>query len=170
MTESARVGLKGSFDPQQHLAHLFHTYIHDPLEPKVDEVERLVYELISRQMELEEQNRELHEKQHHLEAYRDRYIDLYDFAPLGYATFDEEGFVQEINLAGAQLLGLERVSITGYSFSDYVAEKDKQTFLDHLRDCVKERREVTSELQLASKDNRSITVQLHSIPIEGPAG
>ena len=39
--------------------------------------------------------------QHQLEDYRDRYIDLYDFVPLGYTSLDEDGYIQEINLAGA---------------------------------------------------------------------
>ena len=77
-------------------------------------------------------NKELQETQRRLEAYRDRYIDLYDFAPLGYVTLDEDGYIQEINLAGAALLGRDRTELTGYPLSDYVSEQDKQLFLAHL--------------------------------------
>ena len=82
-----------------------------------------------------------------MEDYRDRYIDLYDFAPLGYASLDADGYIQEINLAGAQLLGLDRNALTGYAFGDYVAEEDRKTFLEHLATCVRELREVTCELR-----------------------
>lgn len=140
----------------------------DPQSPSLEEVHRLVYELALRQSELEQQNEELRKTRQRLEAYRDRYIDLYDFAPLGYATLDEDGFVQEINLAGAKLLGAPREALTGYPFSDYVVTDDRKTFLDHIQQCVKQRLEVTSELWLVVQGGETIAVQLHSIPIEGP--
>ena len=121
-----------------------------------------------RQSELERQNEELRATQRHLEAYRDRYVDLYDFAPLGYVTLDEDGYVQEINLAGAKLLDADRDGLTGYAFADYVAKENQEAFLEHLAQCVRERREVTSELHLVTQSGQSITVQLRSIPIAGP--
>ena len=70
-----------------------------------------------------------------LEAYRDRYVDLYDFAPLGYVTLDEEGYIQEINLAGAKLLGGELAELVGYPFADYVVAPDQAAFLEHIQKC-----------------------------------
>jgi len=119
--------------------------------------------------ELEAKNKELQETQRRLEAYRDRYVDLYDFAPLGYVTLDEEGYVQEINLAGAQLLNADRDVLTGYPFSQHVAKEDMPVFLDHLRKCVDGQCEMTSELRLAARGGRLITVQLRSIPVKGLA-
>ena len=148
------------------IAQLFNRYIHDPLAPQPEEVQNLVAELAKHQDELAEQNRQLLEAQQFLEAYRDLYIDLYDFAPLGYATLDEDGYVQEINLAGANMLGADRDAITGHAFSDFVVEEDREAFLNHVRQCASERREVTSESRLVTKDNVPITVQLHSIPIK----
>jgi PAS domain S-box-containing protein len=143
-------------------------YVSDPGAPRPDEVQRLVSELEIRQLELEAQNQALREAQRKLEAYRDRYVDLYDFAPLGYATLDEDGYLQEINLAGAKMLGEDRDTITGYAFSDYVAKEDREVFQDHVRECTVERREVTCELRLVTKEGQSIAVQLRSMPIEGP--
>ena len=143
-------------------------HIKDIQTPSQDEVRRLVYEIELRESQLEQQNEELHKIQQRLEAYKDRYVDLYDFAPLGYATLDGDGYLQEINLAGAKLLGAERAALTGYLFGEYVAKDDQNAFLDHVRECVRERREVTSELRLVAVGGRPITVQLRSIPIEGP--
>jgi len=142
--------------------------IKDLQSPSPEEVHRLVYDLELRQSELERQNEELRTSKRHLEAYRDRYVDLYDFAPLGYATLDQDGYVQEVNLAGARMLGAERDAITGHAFADHVAKGDQKAFLDHVRQCAVERRKVTSELRLVGKGVQSIAVQLHSIPIEGP--
>ena len=135
--------------------------------PAMEDVRQLLDEIARRQSELEQQNEQLRKTQQQLEAYRDRYVNLYDFAPLGYATFDKDGFVQEINLAGAKLLARDRDALTGYAFTDYVAEEDRQAFLEHLGQCAGQRREVTSELRLVSAGGQAIAAQFHSIPIAG---
>jgi PAS domain S-box-containing protein len=135
----------------------------------MEEVQRLLHEIEMHQAELERQNEELRKTQKSLEAYKDRYVDLYDFAPLGYVTLDKDGYVQEINLAGAKMLDADRDSLTGFMFAEYVAGEDQRAFAAHLEQCAEGRREVTSELRLVGKSGRSITAQLHSIPIEGPA-
>jgi PAS domain S-box-containing protein len=134
----------------------------------MEEIQRLLHEIEVRQSELEQENESLRATQRHLEAYRDRYVDLYDFAPLGYVTLDEDGYVQEINLAGAKLLDADREGLTGYAFSDHVAEESRETFQEHLTQCVRDRREMTSELHLQTRNGQSLTVQLRSIPIVGP--
>jgi len=153
---------------ERKVEQLLRAQIKDLQSPSPEDVYRLAYEFEVRQSELEEQNEELRRTLKHLEAYRDRYVDLYDFAPLGYATLDQDGYLQEINLAGAKLLAVDRAKLTGYPFSNYVAKEDRQAFLDHVRQCVSQRREVTSELRLAGEGGRLIAVQLRSIPIEGP--
>jgi PAS domain S-box-containing protein len=133
----------------------------------MEEVHRLLREIEARQIELERENEELRTSQRQLEAYRDRYIDLYDFAPLGYVTLDEDGYVQEINLAGAKLLEADRDGLTGYAFAEYVATDHQATFKEHVAQCVHERREVTTELHLVSRNGLAIAAQLHSIPVAG---
>lgn len=139
------------------------------LEALEEEVQHLLREAALRERELEQQNEQLRKTQRDLEAYRDRYIDLYDRAPLGYVTLDDDGYVQEVNLAGASLLGVARDVLIGYALGDYLAEDDREAFLNHVRQCAGERREVTSELRLVSKSGQTITTQFHSVPIEGPA-
>jgi PAS domain-containing protein len=51
-----------------------------------------------------------------LEESRNRYAALYDFAPVGYVTFDHKGCIQEINLTGASLIG------TYYAASHYLSQ------------------------------------------------
>ena len=40
-----------------------------------------------------------------LEAAIQRYVDLFEFAPIAYVSFDRVGRIEEINLAAVQLLG-----------------------------------------------------------------
>jgi len=147
---------------------LLRTHIHDRRSPAFEEVRELVYELEQGRNELELQNQELAKVQQRLEAYRDRYVDLYDFAPLGYVTLDEDGYVQETNLAGTKLLGADRDGLIGYPFLRYVAQEDGDAFLEHLHNCVGRRQEVVSEMTLVANDGRPIAVQLRSIPISEP--
>lgn len=121
-------------------------------------------ELVHRQRtELDAQNQRLRQ-------YRDRYVDLYDSAPVGYATLDGGGHIREINLTGARMLNADRDSLAGYPFVDCVAKEDQKAFLDHVRQCVQEHREATADLALVAREGHSVIVQLRSVPGDGPEG
>src|SRR6187401_600366 len=95
----------------------------------------LVHELKVHQEELSAQNHQLIETQNALEESRDRYVDLYDFAPIGYMTINPGGMIREINLTGAALLGRERGHVVGLPFNSFVVSNHKPVFSDHLRHC-----------------------------------
>jgi len=66
-----------------------------------DATEHVVQELHAQRIELEMQNRALREARQALEESRDRYAQLYDFAPVGYVTLDRAHCIAELNLTGA---------------------------------------------------------------------
>src|ERR1035441_2711786 len=76
--------------------------------PSEIDARALVHELQVHQIELEMQNEELDRAQAQTQEALDKYIDLFDFAPLGYFRLTQEGVIREANLAGAALLGLDR--------------------------------------------------------------
>ena len=90
--------------------------------------ERLVHDLRAHEFELELQNEQLRRAQAELSASRERYMDLYDFAPVGYFTLDRFGSILEANLTGAKLLGAERSTLVGGRFGHYVALSDRDRF------------------------------------------
>src|SRR5262245_18505555 len=77
-----------------------------------DEALVLLHELRVHQIELEMQNEELQNVHELLERARQRYFELFDFAPVGYLTLDERGDILEINLAGTSLLHSNRQLLT----------------------------------------------------------
>jgi PAS domain S-box-containing protein len=85
--------------------------------------EELVHELQLHQTKLEMQNEELRQVQVELEKSRDRYVDLYDFAPVGYFTLTRDAMIAEINLVGAKLLGVERKELLLRHFAHFVSEE-----------------------------------------------
>jgi PAS domain S-box-containing protein len=128
-----------------------------------DEREQLLHELQVNQIELEMQNQELRETQQLLEETGNLYADLYDFAPVGYISFNDNGFIQEINLTGATLLGKERSRLINMPFAAYVTPSDLEKFRDHLSNCRQAMEKVTTEIGLIVKENAFIQVQLSSV-------
>lgn len=80
------------------------------------------------QQELESKIEELRRSQLELEASRNKYAFLYDFAPVGYFTFDGDGGIRSVNLTGARLLGLAPEDLIAERFETFVAEEDRFLF------------------------------------------
>ncbi|MBW8781218.1 MAG: PAS domain S-box protein [Verrucomicrobia bacterium] len=89
---------------------------------------RMLHELQVHQIELELQNEELQQAKQAVDANLDRYTDLYDFAPVGYFSIDENGTVLEANLTGAALLGVERSQLAKRRFQVFMAPQSQATF------------------------------------------
>jgi PAS domain S-box-containing protein len=92
---------------------------------------------------------------------RGRYVDLYDFAPVAYCTFDREGVVLEINLTGAALLGHERARIIGQPFLALVRCEQPDAFVTHIRTSLESASSVSNEITF-STDRGALEVQLVS--------
>ncbi|MBD3239382.1 MAG: PAS domain S-box protein, partial [Chitinivibrionales bacterium] len=78
-----------------------------------EEIKQLVHELQVHQVELQMMNEELLGAQAELANARDRYVDLYESAPVGYLTVDENMKIRECNRAAATLLGVTAEQVVG---------------------------------------------------------
>ncbi len=85
------------------------------------DIEKLVHELQIHQIELQIQNDELRRIEQELTESREKYSDLYDFAPVGYVTCDSQGKILEVNLTACSLLGVERHKLLHKPFHPFVA-------------------------------------------------
>jgi PAS domain S-box-containing protein len=110
--------------------------------------ERLFHELEVHQIELEMQNAELRQVRDELEASLENYTDLYDFAPAGYFTLATSGTIRQVNLTGAQFVGLERSRLVGWSFAQLVSPAQRPAVTSFLKQV------------FAGQDNLSIDVEL----------
>src|SRR5579859_7178983 len=79
----------------------------DPKNVPYD-IQLLLHELDVHQVELQMQNEQLRRAQAEIEVARDRYLELYNFAPIGYLTINSQGVILEANLTFAQMLGVDR--------------------------------------------------------------
>src|SRR5438876_5775845 len=98
-----------------------------------------------------------------LEAAIQRFVDLYDFAPIAYVSFDRAGRIEEANLAATELLREPRDLLIGRPFAFYVADLD--SFLQHLLYCRNSQQQVETELQLKPRKGERMPAQLLSKPI-----
>lgn len=96
-----------------------------PPKSTAQTVEILMHELMVHKVELEMQNEELRRSNNSIEDSRDRYVDFYEFAPVGYITLSRDGLIREINLTGCVMIGVERFRIISRRLSSYVAPHDK---------------------------------------------
>ncbi len=128
--------------------------------PGNDELQSLLHDLQVHQIELEMQNRELSETQQQLEEARDRYADLYDFAPVCYVSFDAKGCIQEINLTGTAMLGQERTRLIGKPFSLWLTKESTRLFFKHLHQTQQGGRVEKQELQLKLENGLLLDVRL----------
>ncbi len=133
--------------------------------------EALLHELQVHQIELEMQNEALRQSQEALEASRDRYVDLYEFAPLGYLTLSTAGQILRINLTGAAFLGEERGKLAGRWLSRYVVTEDRDAWARCLQSMVHQGGKQSCELGLARGDGSVSAVFLEGgISGSGPDG
>ncbi len=98
-----------------------------------------------------------------LEAAIQRFVDLYDFAPIAYVSFDRAGRIEEANLAATDLLGDPRDLLIGRPFAFYVGDLD--LFLRHLLYCRTSQQQVETELELKPRKGERIPALLCSKPI-----
>lgn len=132
-----------------------------------EELPQILHELRVHQIELELQNDELRQTQNNLELAQKKYFELYNFAPICYLTFDDQGRVLEINLTGTQLVRRERKYLINKPFIVYVVTEHHSVFLSHLDYIFATKSHSTCELSLQLPDrNQSIQVQLDSIPVQ----
>jgi PAS domain S-box-containing protein len=96
------------------------------------EVQRLLHDLEVHQIELEMQNSELRQAREETELLLEQYTGLYDFAPVGYFTLNQDGGISASNLAGATLLGVERSRLIGRSFVPFITPQDRPAFTSFL--------------------------------------
>jgi len=139
--------------------------------PLIDSVERtpeeLLHELQVHQVELEMQNEELRRAHAALEESHDRYMDLYDFAPVGYLLLTQDGLIEEINLTASKLLGESRRELLNHhrSFATFVIPADADRWYLFFSTIMKRNGRKRIELTLRRCDDTEFPVQLDCLRV-----
>ena len=128
------------------------------LKTQSKEVAELIHNLRVHQIELEIQNEELRKAQVKLEDSRRKYFELYNFVSDGYFTLNKNGLILEVNLAGASLLGVERLKLINTSFIKYIDPEYRNEFHLHCMRVMETAEKQTTEIKLLKNDKSSFYV------------
>jgi len=110
--------------------------------------------------ELEMQNEELRRVQGELEETRDRYIDLYDHAPIGFFTLTRDGLISEANLTFTELLCVDRNRLLNSRFDSFIAAIDQDRWYLHLLKVKRHLGQSVCELLVHREDGSTFYAQL----------
>jgi len=94
------------------------------------DVKKLMHELQVHQIELEMQNEELHQAYETAETALKKYTMLYDFAPMGCFTLENDGSICDLNFTGAEMLGDKRFSLVNSNFKLFISKDSQSVFND----------------------------------------
>jgi len=134
-----------------------------PLPRTGEETQRLVHELEVHQIELELQNAELCQARDEMAMMLDKYTDLFDFAPIGYFTLRRDGAISAVNLAGASLLGIERIRLLGKRFGLFTTKEYRTAFADFLEKVFISSAKETCELLLLKEGTPPLFVLIEGL-------
>ena len=126
------------------------------------ELQRLQHELEVHQIELEMQNEELRAIRAELETNVERYTDLFDFAPVGYFTLTADGKINQVNLTGTKLIGVERAQLLGRRLQSLFDEQDRTVFGGVLRQLFASGSRQSCEVRLLESAGRQRAVGLEA--------
>lgn len=98
---------------------------------------KFLHELQVHQVELDLQYDELERNRGELSAVLDRFVGLYDLAPVGLLSVDRDGKIQETNLTCADLLGVHQSALDHHPLESFIAGESRvalRVLLQHLAD------------------------------------
>jgi PAS domain S-box-containing protein len=98
------------------------------IDQAFEELQTSLEELHVAQEELTQQNEELMLTRNELEAERQRYHSLFEFAPDGYLVTSIDGIILEANRAAADMLAVAQRFILRKPFINFIAETERKDF------------------------------------------
>ena len=103
-------------------------------------------------IELEMQNEELQRVGLENELSKDKYMKLYDFAPVGFLTCGTNGLILEVNRTGAALFRAEKNHLMGKVFTSFVAAEHQPMFSAYCKSLQQIKTKQECELNLRRND------------------
>lgn len=125
--------------------------------------EEIIHELEVHQIELEMQAEELRRAHLALGESRDQYLDLFEFAPLGYLTLTDKALISQANLTAAVLLGVDRNKLVNARFRRWIDPADIETWDRYFANLLQSKNKLNATFMLRRGDETSFPARLESI-------
>jgi len=130
----------------------------------------LIQELRTHQIELEMQNEALRQSELEISEAHDRYVDLYDFAPIGYITINDAGMITQANLRMARMLGVERRQLMLQRFASFIDRADQDGWYKHRKAVLASGDIQTVELRMNRATGTGLDVRMETTLRAGTDG
>lgn len=120
---------------------------------------KLLHELQVHQVELDLQHEQMEQNRYELAETLARYLELYEYAPVGYFIVDSESKIIEGNQTGASLFGVEFAELSGRRIDSFLTPASGPMLLALLKRLRIDSREAC-ELQVCSDEGASHCLQV----------
>jgi PAS domain S-box-containing protein len=139
---------------------------------KKSTTDQLVTALSTYHEEVLAQDEQLRETQADLMKSHERYARLYDDAPVGYVTLDQNGVIEQANLTAVALLGCLREMVIGRPMMVFIHKQDRPAFLNFMLVCRSRgvRQRHWAELRLDGRRRGTVHVQFSTVGVTRDSG
>ena len=127
------------------------------------DVKRLLHELQVHQIELEMQNEELRQANETAETALRKFTMLYDFAPMGYFTLEQDGSIKDLNFTAAEILGDKRILLLNSNLKLFIAEESLPKFNEFFSKIFISKAKESCEVKLGYDENPLCPVYMEGI-------
>jgi PAS domain S-box-containing protein len=128
------------------------------------DLESLVEELSIYQIELEHQNQQLMETQEKVLLSQNRYLDLFNNAPVGYFILDSKYKITEVNHTACSMMKIEYDLLKGTSFTKWIHPEYQDQFYFFFKDIFKNHEFDSCEIKLKDAAGRYFYVSISAVP------
>ena len=104
-----------------------------------------------------------HQNQGPPQSIRRRYADFFDFAPVGYFTFNRDGLILDVNPNGASMLGADKTGLLNQDFSHFLSPDSRTVFAQHSQALFDSRRKKICDVELVNGNQDAHWIQLESL-------
>lgn len=130
-------------------------------------VKRTEEDLRVHQTELEIQNEQLRQAESEMKTHSVRRSELYDLAPIGLFRVSESDTILDANLAAAELLGVDRETPAGQTFSRFICRDDQDAYYFHRKELLDSRQRQSCDLRMQRFDGELFSAHIESAVRKG---
>jgi PAS domain S-box-containing protein len=141
---------------QQQVSELPSTSQTNPALEALEDLQAALEELHVAEEELKAQNEELAIARMTVEAERQRYQDLFEFAPDGYLVTDNAGVIREANRAAASLLNVLPEFLIGKPLINFIPFEERRSFRQKLNQLLSIDWQQEWELHIRSREGATL--------------
>jgi len=101
-----------------------------------------------------------------LDAEREKFSNLYDYAPVGYFILDSLGIIEEVNQTGVNLLGYSKLTLQNKRFQSFLCTDHLEKFYNFLRKMKDSGEKMKTEVKLVLPNKQFLYTRIEGIIIQ----